>query len=137
MKPPGAGTKSSCSPPAAFEHVADVLQGDVPVGQPRRDDGLGHHADQQDALAGQRADQVEEAVEQVAAEHVAGHVLGRRHPLQRRVREQLAGQQRVRQLQPERLRQVRVDLERVAEAQLPVGEAGLVGEVLVEQLATR
>ena len=118
------------------QHVADVLQGQVAVGEPRRDDGLGHHADQQDALAGERADQVEEAVEQVAAEHVAGHVLGRRHPLQRRVREQLAGQQRVGQLEPERVRQVGVDLERVAEAELPVLEPGLLGEVLVEQLAT-
>ena len=80
-------------------------------------------------------DQVEEAVEQVAAEHVAGHVLGRRHPLQRRLREQLAGEQRVRELEPERVRHVRVDLERVAEAELPVLEPGLLGEVLVEQLA--
>ena len=35
------------------------------------------------------------------------------------------------------VRQVRVDLEGVPEAELPVLEAGLLGEVLVEQLATR
>ena len=107
------------------QHVTDVLQGDVAVGEPGRDDGLGHHADEQDSLSGQGSGQVEEAVEQVAPEDVAGHVLGRRHPLQRRLREQLAGQQRVRQLEPERLGQVRVDLEGVTEAELPVGQARL------------
>ena len=122
-------------PAGRVDHVADVLQGEVAVGQPRRDHGLGHHADQQDPLAGQRPDQVEEAVEQVAAEDVAGHVLGRRHPLQRGVREQLAGQQRVGQLEPERVGQVRVDLEGVPQPELPVGQAGLLGEVLVQQLA--
>ena len=124
-------------PAGGVQDVADVLQREVAVGEPGRHHGLGHHADQQDALAGQRADEVEEAVEQVAAEHVAGHVPGRRHPLQRRVREQLAGQQRVGQLQPERVRQVGVDLEGVAQAELPVLEARLLGEVLVEQLARR
>ena len=117
------------------QHVPDVAQGQVAVGQPRGDDGLGHHPDQQDALAGERPGQVEEPVEQVAAEHVAGHVLGRRHPLQRRVREELAGQQRVRQLQPEGLLALGLDLEGVPEAELPVLEAGLLGQGLVEQLA--
>ena len=117
------GEEVLVQPAGGVEDVADVLQREVAVGQPRRDHGLGHHADEQDALAGQRAGEVEEAVEQVAAEHVAGHVLGRRHPLQRRVGEQLAGQQRVGQLQPERVRQGRVDLEGVAEPELPVLEA--------------
>ena len=117
--------------------VADVLQRQVAVGDPRRDDGLGHHADQQDALAGERADEVEEPVEQVALEDVAGHVPGRRHPLQRRVGEQLAGEHRVGELEAERVGHVGVDLERVAEAELPVLEAGLLGEVLVEELARR
>src|SRR5918995_11158 len=67
---------------------------------------------------------VGDAAEQVdgPAEHVAGHVLGRRHPLQRRVREQRAGEHRVRELQPERLLPVGVDLEGVAEPELPVLE---------------
>ncbi len=93
--------------------------------------------DQQDVLVGHRAGQVEEAVEQVAAEDVAGHVPRRRHPLERRLREQGARQQRVRELEPEAVGQCWVDLERVAEAELPVLEAGLLGEVLVEQLADR
>ncbi len=135
MNPPFGGAKSSARSPGGVQHVADVAQGQVPVGQPRRDDGLGHHPDQQDALAGERPGEVEEAVEQVAAEDVAGHVLGRRHPLQRRVREERPGQQRVGQLEPERLLPVRVDLERVPEAELPVLEAGLLGKRLVEQLA--
>ena len=80
-------------------------------------------------------DEVEEAVEQVAAEDVAGHVLRRRHPLQRRVREELAGEQRVRELEPEAVGELGVDLEGVPEAELPVLEPGLLGEVLVEQLA--
>ena len=116
-------------------HVADVLQGQVAVGEPRRDHGLGHHPDQQDALPGERADQVEEPVEQVAPEHVTGHVPGRRHPLQRGVGEQVARQHRVGQLEAERVGEVGVDLEGVPEAELPVLEPGLLGEVLVEQLA--
>ena len=116
-------------------HVADVLQGQVAVGDPRRHHGLGHHPDQQDALPGERAHEVEEAVEQVAAEHVAGHVPGRRHPLQRRLREQVAGQHRVRELEPERVGDLGVDLERVAQPELPVLEPRLLGEVLVEELA--
>ncbi len=83
------------------------------------------------------ADEVEEPVQQVAAEHVAGHVLRRWHPLQRRVREERPRQQRVGQLEPERLGQLGVDLECVTQAELPVLEAGLLGEVLVEELAHR
>ena len=135
MKPSGRRAEVLVQVAGGVHHVADVLQRQVAVGEPRRDHGLGHHPDEQDPLAGQRAGQVEEAVEQVAAEHVAGHVPGRRHPLQRRVREQLAGQQRVRELHPERVRDVGVDLEGVAQAELPVLEAGLLAEVLVEQLA--
>jgi len=52
---------------------------------------------------------------------------------QRRVRE-LPHQLRVRQLEPQRLWQRRVDLERVAETELPVDQTGLVREPLVEQL---
>jgi len=52
---------------------------------------------------------------------------------QRRVRE-LPHQLRVRQLERQRLRQRRVDLERVAETELPVDQTGLVREPLVEQL---
>ena len=80
-------------------------------------------------------DEVEEAVEQEALEDVAGHVAGRRHPLERRVGEQLAGQHRVGELEAERVGDVGVDLEGVSEAELPVLEAGLLGEVLVEELA--
>ena len=54
MKPSAGGWKSSARP-GGVEHVADVLQRQVAVGQPRRDDGLGHHPDEQDALAGERA----------------------------------------------------------------------------------
>ena len=117
------------------QHVAHVLQGQVAVADPGRDHGLGHHPDQEDALPGERTGEVEEAVEQVAAEHVAGHVPRGRHPLQRCRREQLAREQCVGQLHPERVGQVRVDLEGVSEPELPVLEAGLLGEVLVEQLA--
>jgi hypothetical protein len=120
-----------------IEHVSHVLQGEVAVGEERGDDGLGHHPDQQDALPGEGAGEVEEPVEQVAAEHVAGHVPRRWHPLQGGLREQLTGEQCVGELEPERVREVRVDLERVTEAELPVCEAGLLGEVLVEQLAHR
>ena len=48
-----------------------------------------------------------------------------RHVLQRRVREQLADELGVGELQPERVRDVGVDLEGVAEAELLVGQAGL------------
>ena len=96
---------------------------------------LGHHPDEQDRLAGHDPAQVEERVKQIAREHVAGHVLGRRHVLERRVREQFADQLRVRELEQERVRHRGVDLERVAEAELVVGEAGLLAEELVEQLA--
>ena len=135
MNPSGAGWKSSCSEPGRVQHVAHVLQGQVAVADPGRHHGLGHHPDQQDALPGECTGEVEEAVEQVATEHVAGHVPRGRHPLQRCRREQLAGEQRVGQLHPERVRQVRVDLEGVSEPELPVLETGLLGEVLVEQLA--
>ena len=131
----GRGAEVLVQVAGGVHHVADVLQGQVAVGEPRRDHGLGHHPDQQDALAGERPDQVEEAVEQVAAEDVAGHVPGRRHPLQRGLGEQVAGQHRVGELEAERVGDVGVDLERVPEAELPVLEAGLLGEVLVEQLA--
>jgi hypothetical protein len=65
-----------------LQHVADVLQREVTVGEPGGHHRFGHHADKQDALAGQGTGQVEEPVEQVAAEDVAGHVARRRHPLQ-------------------------------------------------------
>ena len=112
--------RGGSSPPAARRgaDVAHVLQGQVTVGQERRVDALGHHADQQDRLVGHQPAQVEERVQQVAGEDVAGHVLGRRHVLQRRVREQLADQLRVRQLEQERVRHRRVDLERVPEPEL-------------------
>ena len=131
----GRGPEVLVEAAGGVHHVADVLQRQVAVGEPRRDHGLGHHPDQQDALPGQRADQVEEPVEQVAAEDVAGHVPRRRHPLQRGVREQVARQHRVGELEPERVGDVGVDLEGVAEPELPVLEPGLLGEVLVEQLA--
>ena len=63
----GRGPEVLVQVAGGVHHVADVLQGQVAVGDPRRDDGLGHHPDEQDALAGERADEVEEAVEQVAA----------------------------------------------------------------------
>jgi hypothetical protein len=66
MKPSGAGAEVLVQAAGGVEHVAHVLQREVAVGQPRGDDGLRHHADQQDALAGHGADQVEEPVEQVA-----------------------------------------------------------------------
>ena len=96
---------------------------------------LGHHPDQQDRLVGHDPAQVEERIEQVPGEHVAGHVLGRRHVLQRRVREELADQLRVRKLEQERVGHGGVDLERVAEAELAVGQARLLAEELIHQLA--
>ena len=68
--------------------------------------------------------EVEERVEQVPPEHVAGHVLGRRHLLQGRVREELARQQGVRELEAGTVGQVRADLERVAQTELPVRQPG-------------
>ena len=44
---------------------------------------LGHHPDEQDGLIGHHPAQVEERVQQVSGEDVAGHVLGRRHVLSR------------------------------------------------------
>ena len=97
-------------------------------------DALGHHADEQDGLVGHHPGQVEERVEQVAGEHVAGHVLGRRHVLQRRIGEQLPDQLGMGQLEQERVRHLGVDLERVPQAELGVGEPRLAAEVLVQQL---
>ena len=70
-----------------------ILDGEIAVGQPRSDHGLGHHAHEQDLLTGHRSGEVEEPVQQIATEHVAGHVLGRRHPLEWCVRKKLAGEQ--------------------------------------------
>ena len=131
----GLGREVLVQVAGGVHHVADVLQGEVAVREPRRDDGLGHHPDQQDALVGERADEVEEAVEEIALEHVAGHVPRGRHPLERRLREQVARQHGVGELEAERVGHLGVDLEGVAEAELPVLEAGLLGEVLVEELA--
>src|SRR5690606_2352876 len=46
-------------PGSGPEHVLHVLQRDVPIGQPRRREGVSHHAEEQDALAGHDAVQVE------------------------------------------------------------------------------
>ena len=133
----GCGTEVLAQVAGRVEHVADVLQREIPVGQPRRDHGLGHHSDQQNALTGESASEVEEPVEQVTPEDVTGHVLGRRHPLERSVGEQSTGEHRVGELEAERVGDLRVDLERVPEPELPILEAGLLREVLVEQLAHR
>ncbi len=133
----GRGAEVLVQVAGGVHDVADVLERQVAVGDPGRDDRLGHHADEQDALTGQRPDEVEEPVEQEALEDVAGHVAGGRHPLEGGVGEQLAREHRVGELEAERVGHVGVDLERVAEAELPVLEAGLLGEVLVEELADR
>jgi len=61
-------------------------------------------------------------------------VLQREVPVGQERGDDALGQLRVRQLEPQRLRQRRVDLERVAETELPVDQTGLVREPLVEQL---
>ena len=136
MNPSGAGRKSSCRPPAALSDVADVLQREVAVRQPRRDHRLGHHPDEQDALAGHRADEVEERVEQVAAEDVAGHVPGRRHPLQRGVREAARGRAaRGRARGGSESGRSGSISKAWPRPSCQSCEPGLLGEVLVEQLA--
>ncbi len=68
---------------AALEHVLGVLDAEVAVLEQRRVQGLGEHAEQHDLLAGEDAGEVEHAVDDVALEDVARHVLGGRHVLER------------------------------------------------------
>ena len=64
-------------------------------------DGLAEHAEELDRLLGGDADEVEHRVVDVAAEDVAGLVLGGRHPLERCVGEDLPHELRLRDLEEE------------------------------------
>ena len=97
-------------------------------------EGLGQHPEEVDRLPGRDRGQREERVLLVAAEDVAGHVLGGRHVLERRVGEDLAGRFGLCDLEEETVLQLRVDLEGVPEADLPVLEAGVLREALVDEL---
>jgi hypothetical protein len=105
-----------CQPAGGVQHVAHVLEGEVAVGQEGCHDRLGHHPDQEDALPGYRAHQIEEPVQEITAEDVARHVLGGRHPFERCLGEQLTGEEGMGKLEPEAVRQVGVDLEGVPES---------------------
>ena len=96
--------------------------------------GLREHAEEHDLLAGEDADEVEHAVDDVALEDVAGHVLGGRHVLERVAGEQLPDELRVGDLVDDLVGRRGVDLERVAEADLPRLEVGAQGEGLVDEV---
>ena len=123
-----------CKTPTAFEHVLGVLDAQIAVLQQWRVQGLREHPEQHDLLAGEDAGEVEHAVDDVALEDVARHVLGWRHVLQRIAREQLPDELRIGDLVDDLIRLAGVDLERVAEADLPRLEVGAQGERLVDEV---
>ena len=96
--------------------------------------GLGEHAQQHDLLAGEDAGEVEHAVDDVAVEDVAGHVLGRRHVLERVAGEQLPDQLGVGDLVDDLVGLGRVDLEGVPEPDLPGLQVGAQCEGLVDEV---
>ena len=95
---------------------------------------FGQHPEQVDRLAGGDRGQGEERVLLVAAEDVPGHVLGRRHVLQGRVGKDLPRGLGLRDLVEQAVLERRVDLEGVPEADLPVLEAGVERQPLVDEL---
>ena len=96
--------------------------------------GLGQHAEQVDRLIRGNRGQREQRVLLVAAEHVSGHVLRRRHVLQRRVGKDLPRRLSLGDLEEKSVFERRVDLERVPESDLPVLETGVEREPLVDEL---
>ena len=96
--------------------------------------GLGHHAQQVDFLAGEDGHHVEQGVLHMAAEHVAGHELGGRHVLQGGVGENLTGHLGLSELIEEAVFHVGVNLKGVAQAHLILGQSGPQGKGLVEEL---
>ena len=117
------------------EHVPGVLDGQGPIRHEGGVDGLGHHAQQVDLLAGEDGDHVEQGVLHVAPEDVARHELGGRHVLEGRLGEDLPGHLGLSELVEEAVLPGGVDLEGVAQALLLLGEPGAQGELLVEELA--
>src|SRR5665647_2006199 len=119
---------------AAFEHVLGVLDAQVAILQQRRVQGLGEHAEQHDLLAGEDAGEVEHAVDDVAVEDVARHVLGGRHVLERVAREELPDQLRIGDLVHDLVGFGRIDLEGVPEPDLPRLQIGAQREGLVDEV---
>src|SRR5674476_119152 len=119
---------------AALEHVLGVLDAQVAVLEKWRVQGLGEHAEQHDHLAGEDAGEVEHAVDDVAVEDVAWHVLGRRHVLERVAREELPDQLRIGDLVHDLIGFGRVDLEGVPEPDLPRFQVGAQCEGLVDEV---
>ena len=100
-------------------------------------DRLGHHAQKMQLLIGHDRDHVEQRVLNMSAEDVAGHVLGRRHVLQRRFREDLTRHLCLRKLIKERVFHGRIHLKRVSEPHLFLAHAGALCKRLVQKLRSQ
>ena len=128
MRPPGAKRDLVGEVARVAADRLRLLDREPAVVEERRVQRLGQHAEQVDRLPGRDRGQHEERVLLVAAEDVARHVLGRRHVLERRVGEDLARRLGLRDLVEQAVLELGVDLEGVAEADLPVLEARVLRE---------